>query len=197
MNNTEPYSSNIRKSKFSTFHRVLHWSIALCISLLLLTILLRMGWLNKYHLASILDHQLSMRGVQLSDSELITISKQIRQPMWRWHVWAGYTLTGLYAVRLLFTAIAGPQFGLPWHPHTTLRERIQSWSYIAFYLFIAASLFTGLLIEHGPQDWRKDIEAVHSLALWYLVTFICIHFFGLYLSAKKGEGNVRSMFFRK
>ena len=170
---------------YNRIFRVMHWAIAFCIIFLLITIFLRMNWMEKNHVAAIMDTNLRALDVTLSQEQLIKIAKQIRKPMWDWHVYIGYVLIGLYAIRLALPFFGEMKFANPLKA-TTLKQKVQYWSYIIFYVFIGVSLVTGFFIENGPRDWKEPLESVHTLALYYLLPFIFIHFIGLFL-AEKGE----------
>jgi hypothetical protein len=71
----------------------MHWSIAICTILLLVTIFLRMTWMNKDHVADIIQNYLADKNTSLSRDELIVLAKQIRKPMWVWHIYLGYVLS--------------------------------------------------------------------------------------------------------
>ncbi len=173
-------------------HRFLHWAIAIVMSFLLLTILLRLGWMNKFHVAEILGENLSTYNIELGEAERIALAKKIRKPMWDWHIYSGYALIVLYLLRLVYNRVSGYGFVLPFRKSLLIHEKVQSWSYLSFYALIAGSLITGMLIVHGPKSWKSSIEGVHEYSHFYLLTFIAIHFMGLYLneiSAKKGKVN--------
>lgn len=191
---TEPTLLRERTRIYDLVHRFLHWGIAITMSMTLLTILLRLGWMNKFHVADILDAELTMRGIELDESERIRIAKQIRKPMWDWHIYSGYALAVLFGLRLLYNRITGNGFHSPFRKQTVLHEKIASWSYLLFYVFIFGSLVTGLLIEHGPREWRKGLESVHEWSLYYLIAFILLHFVGLYISERTTDAQkVRKM----
>jgi cytochrome b561 len=86
--------------KYTLAFRIMHWSIAFTMLFILLTILLRLGWMNKFHVADIAGAYLTDQGVTLSQDQLILLAKKIRKPMWDWHVYAGYVLMGLYVIRM-------------------------------------------------------------------------------------------------
>jgi cytochrome b len=46
------------------------------------------------------------------------------------------------------------------------------------------SLLTGLLIEFGPDDLHETMETIHKLSLYYLISFIVLHFGGLWIAEK-------------
>ena len=87
--------------KYSKTYRILHWAIAVTFLLLLITIFLRMTWMNKYNMADIIQTYLSGTDQSLSREQLIDLAKQIRKPMWNWHVYLGYVLVGLFSLRFL------------------------------------------------------------------------------------------------
>ena len=136
-------------------------------------------------MAAIMDINLRALDVTLTQDQLLKIAKQIRKPMWDWHVYTGYVLIGLYAIRLALPFFGEMKFSNPFKA-ASLKQKIQYWSYILFYIFVGASLITGFLIVNGPQEWKKSLESVHTLGLYYLLPFIFIHFTGLFL-AEKGE----------
>ncbi|WP_262913935.1 cytochrome b/b6 domain-containing protein [Aequorivita vitellina] len=85
--------------KYSKTYRVLHWAIAITFLLLLITIFLRLTWMNKYNMAEIIQTYLSGTDQMLTQEQLIVLAKKIRQPMWDWHIYMGYVLVGLFSLR--------------------------------------------------------------------------------------------------
>lgn len=177
--------------KYNRIFRIMHWAIALCITFLLITIFLRMNWMEKTHVAAIMDTNLKALDVTLSQEQLIKIAKQIRKPMWDWHVYIGYVLIGLYSIRLALPFFGEMKFLNPFKG-PTLKKKIQYWAYILFYIGVGISLITGFFIENGPKDWKKPLESVHELALYYLLPFIFIHFIGLFLAERGPDKGIIS-----
>jgi cytochrome b561 len=149
---------------------------------LLLTICLRLGWMEKGHMASIMNTYLVDAGVQLTDQQLLTMAKQVRKPMWTWHIYAGYLLLGLYALRLLVPFFGEMRITNPMQPGLSGKERLQFWTYVVFYVCVAISLVTGLLIVWGPESAEEVAEGIHVLSLYYLVPFILLHLGGILLA---------------
>jgi cytochrome b561 len=170
-----------KSNKFSITHRLLHWGIAFGMIFMLITILLRLGWMNKFHVAEIILDNTDPAKVQLTEDEAIVLAKKIRKPMWEWHIYIGYVLTGLYVLRLIHMIATGKRFSTPWSKGLSLSEKIQSWAYTIFYALMGASLATGLLIEFGPDAWHETMEEIHAYAIWYLVGFIVLHLGGIVL----------------
>jgi cytochrome b561 len=178
-------------STYSRVYRIMHWAIALCMLFLLLTIFLRMGWMNKQHMADIIKEFLSTESqVQLDDEQLITLAKKIRKPMWVWHTYAGYVLVGLYSIRLLLPCLGEMKFRNPMDKTINTKEKFQFWTYIVFHICVVISLVTGLLIVWGPDSVHETAEEIHVLSLYYLLTFIVLHFGGILFEELKGNGIV-------
>ena len=111
-------------NKFSLAHRILHWSLAIAILFLLLTILLRMGWMNKNHMADILKENLSEINIQISDDQAVVIAKKIRQPMWQWHIYTGYAIVVIYFLRGLLALFQGWLFANPFESITDVYKEV-------------------------------------------------------------------------
>lgn len=173
----------------------MHWAIAFCMLFLLFTIFLRIYWMEKNHVAGILDANLKALDVTLSQNQLLKIAKQIRKPMWDWHVYIGYVLIGLYAVRLALPFFGEMKFVNPFKADS-LKQKFQYLSYILFYVFVGVSLVTGFLIQNGPADWKGGLESVHTLSLYYLLPFIFIHFVGLFIAEKGPDKGLVSRIIR-
>jgi cytochrome b561 len=171
----------MQNKNYSAVYRIMHWAIATCMILLLITIFLRLTWMNKDHMAGIIQNYLSTTDQSLSQDQLIVLAKQIRKPMWDWHIYIGYVLVGLYSIRLALPFFGQMKFSNPFNKILTLKEKFRYWVYLVFYGCVAVSLTTGLIIEFGPKDLKKAMEEIHVLSIYYLLAFICIHIGGVLL----------------
>lgn len=170
------------KQSYSAVYRIFHWAIAFSFILLLITIFLRLTWMNKENVAAIIGAYLADNELTLSQDQLIVLAKQIREPMWKWHVYIGYVLVGLFSVRFMLPLIGEMKISNPLAQGLSIRERFHKWTYIIFYICVVISLVTGLIIELGPKNLKKPIEAIHVLSIYYLVPFIIIHLSGVLLA---------------
>lgn len=170
------------EKSYSKIYRILHWAIALSFFFLLSTIFLRLTWMNKEHMADIIEKYLSQNGQVLSQDQLIVLAKQIRQPMWNWHIYTGYVLVGLFGLRFLLPFFGEMSIQNPLSNELTTKEIFQKWTYVIFYACVVISLVTGLLIEFGPEGWEEISEEIHVLSIYYLVAFIVIHLSGVLLA---------------
>lgn len=166
-------------TKYTKIYRILHWAIALTFMLLLITIFLRLTWMNKYNMAAIIGSYLSDTGQSLSQEQLIVLAKQIREPMWMWHIYLGYTLTGLFSLRFILPLFGKIPFQNPMAKNLSNKEKFQKWIYIIFYVCVSISLATGLIMEFGPEKIEHTMENIHVLGIYYLIGFIVLHWVGV------------------
>lgn len=164
---------------YPAIYRIVHWAIAISFVLLIITIFLRTTWMNKYNVAAIIQDQLASTEQHISQDQAIDLAKKIRQPMWDWHIYAGYALTGLFALRFMLPVFGRMKFQNPLGKGLSVKEKFKKWSYLIFYTLVVVSLATGLLIVRGPKEWKEPLEEVHVLGIYYLLAFIAIHLAGV------------------
>jgi cytochrome b561 len=172
----------MEKTKYSNVYRIIHWAIAISFLLLLITIFLRLTWMNKYNVAAIIQDYLSGTDQVLSQEQLIDLAKKIRQPMWNWHIYIGYVLVGLFSIRFILPAFGHMKIQNPFGKNLSTKMKFQKWTYIIFYLCVIVSLATGLIIEFGPKEFKKPMEEIHVLGIYYLIAFIGIHLAGVLIA---------------
>lgn len=182
--------------KYSKIYRIIHWSIAITFLLLLITIFLRLTWMNKNNMADIIQTYLSGTDQSLSSEQLIVLAKQIRKPMWDWHIYLGYVLTGLFSLRFLLPFFGTMKIQNPLIKDLTIKQKFQKWSYIIFYVCVVVSLVTGLIIELGPKTLKKPMEEIHILGIYYLIAFIVIHVGGVLMAEFTNQKGIISRIVR-
>jgi cytochrome b561 len=179
------YPGDSSPGSFTRAHRILHWLIAFTFLFIIVTVLLRMGWMNKDHMAAITSGSLHNRQVNLSREDAIAVGRAIRRPMWDIHIYAGYVLIALYCIRLAVMRIEGPVFRNPFSGKLSRKERFKSWVYLVFYVCLGISLSTGACIEfigkRSPGTYAV-MKAVHVQSLYYSLAFIFLHVGGLVLA---------------
>ena len=136
----------MNQTKYTTVYRIIHWAIAISFLLLLLTIFLRLTWMNKHNIAAILQDYIIGTGQTLSEDQLIVLAKKIRQPMWDWHIYIGYVLVGLFSLRFILPAFGHMKIQNPLSKDLTAKMKVQKWTYLIFYISVIVSLTTGLII---------------------------------------------------
>lgn len=169
----------MKNKNYSAVYRLMHWSIAICMFLLLFTIFLRLTWMNKNNVAEIIQNYLNTNDLSLTQDQLIVLAKKIRQPMWDWHIYLGYALTGLFGLRFILPFFGEMKFQNPFNKESIFKEKLQNLIYLIFYVCVIISLATGLLIKFGPSEIKKSMEEIHILSIYYLVVFIILHIGGV------------------
>lgn len=182
----------MKSQTYSVTYRIIHWAIAISMLLLLATIFLRLTWMNKNNMADIIRAYLSTANQSLPEEQLIILAKQIRKPMWDWHIYIGYVLTGLFGIRFLLPLLGEMKFQNPFAREINFKEKFQRWTYIVFYLCVVISLTTGLIIELGPKSLKEPMEEIHVLSIYYLVPFIILHLGGILLAEFSSEQGIIS-----
>jgi len=138
--------------------------------------------MNKHNVAAIIQDYLSSTDQVLAQEQLIVLAKKIRQPMWNWHIYIGYVLTGLFSLRFILPLFGQMKFQNPFVKNLTLKEKIQKWTYLIFYLCVVVSLATGLVIEFGSRNLKEPMEEIHVLSIYYLIGFIILHLGGVFIA---------------
>lgn len=139
--------------------------------------------MEKNHVAEIIQTFLKDNGyTALPQDEAISLAKKIRKPMWEWHIYLGYFLTGLYCIRLAVPFFGKMKFSSPFKEGLNTKTKFQFWVYLVFYTCTAVSLITGLIIEFGPKVYKKPMEEIHELSLYYLLSFMILHFAGILIA---------------
>lgn len=182
----------MKTKRYSALYRILHWAIALSFVLLIVTIFLRLTWMNKYTMANIMgDFLKDNTDVHLSHDQLILMAKQIRINMWVWHFYIGYVLTGLFVVRFALPLFGHVKFQNPLESGLTKVMRLQRWMYIVFYICVVITLVTGFFLLFGARGagYKPIMKFLHVNALYFLIPFIVLHLGGVLYSEftdKKG-----------
>ena len=172
-------SPAIEKKSYSAIYRIVHWAIAVSFVLLLVTIFLRLTWMNKNNMAAIIQDQLATTQQHVSQDQAIALAKKIRQPMWDWHIYMGYVLAGLFTLRSMLPVFGHMKFQNPMEKGLSTTSKFRKWTYLLFYGFVVISLVTGVLIVWGPKGWKDLLEQIHVLGIYYLLGFIAVHLAGV------------------
>lgn len=176
-----------KQTKYTPFHRLLHWLMALAMPLLFITGFLRMYWMNKNHVVSIIESKV---GTAISQDQMIVIAKAVREPMWQWHIIFAHVMIFSFIARIIYMLVKGIRFPNPFKKDIALKERFQGFTYIYFYLFVFISASTGISLEKGFfPEWKEGIETIHKLGIYWFPIFIMLHLVGILIAEhtnKKG-----------
>lgn len=179
-------------SHFGFIHRLLHWGLALTMMVMLLTILLRLGWMEKNHMAAIIHQGLAKIDIVINDDQAIKIAKSIRNVMFQWHTYFGYAVGVILFARFIYMARQGLHYPSAFSPQATVKQKFQAWVYWLFYAGVTLSVLSGLVLKFGPESIEHQVETLHVLALWYFIPFISLHLAGIVLAENGHEKGIVS-----
>lgn len=177
--------------KFTVFHRFLHWLMAIAMSVLFITGFLRMYWMNKYHIVSIIESKTDL----IPKETMTEIAVTIREPMWEWHIVFAYVMVLAFMARIVYMLIKGIRFPNPFRKNLFFKERLQGLTYLYFYAFVFVLAMTGaFLYMSWLPEWKKSIEAVHKCGIYFFPVFIFLHLLGILISENsKNKGETSKM----
>ncbi|MCC9042561.1 cytochrome b/b6 domain-containing protein [Myroides sp. M-43] len=182
-----------RGDSYSFLFRFLHWSIALVMIGLLVTILLRLTWLNKAGVSDIIIDYINSQGVDMTAEQAVVLAKRIRKPMWDWHIYLGYALIVLIFLRFVLAILGKVPFLNPFKIGATLNTRLKAVIYLLFYICVVISLLTGLIIEFDLDVLPKvDLKLIHKASIYYFISFLVIHFVGVWLAELSADNGIIS-----
>lgn len=179
------------KTKFTLFHRILHWIIALAMMILFATGFLRMNWMNKHQIISVIEKNTEEN--QIQKEQIQKIAKDIREPMWQWHKLFAHIMIFSFIARIIYMLSKGIKFPNPFKSKVSFKERLQGFTYIYFYIFVFVSAFTGICLEKGfLLRYHENIESIHKLGLYWFPIFIILHFTGIIIAETTNKKGIAS-----
>lgn len=177
------------RQKFTPLHRILHWVMAFAMPILFITGFLRMYWMNKNKIVAIIQNKTSA----IPKEQMSDIAVAIRTPMWQWHDVFAHVMVISFLIRIIYMLIKGIRFPNPFKKGQPLKERLQGFTYVYFYLFVFISATTGICIRQGFfTQWEDTIEAVHKWGLYWFPIFILLHFAGIVIAEFTNKKDITS-----
>ncbi|MCA4776927.1 cytochrome b/b6 domain-containing protein [Empedobacter stercoris] len=179
--------------KYTLVHRFLHWTIGIGMLILFITGFLRMEWMSKKKLSSLIVQETSKEGVSLSEATLKTIGKNSLEPMWEWHELFAYIILGLFVLRIVYMVVKGIRFPNPFK-HSAPKEKFQGLIYLIFYGLVLMNLVTGFYLMWGDGTYKEQMEELHKTGIYWFPIFFLIHLAGIvYDEISKKSGIVSKM----
>lgn len=171
----------MEKQHYTILHRSLHWVIAFSMIVLFTTGFMRMFWIEKDFISSILATELP--DIEFTRTQLKAIVGKIREPMWKWHELFAKIMFVAFTARIIYMLRKGIKFPNPFSNKFALKERLQGLTYLLFYLLVFVSIVTGICIEYDLLDqWHDAIESTHKFGSYWFPAFAILHFTGLAIS---------------
>nr|WP_295899648.1 cytochrome b/b6 domain-containing protein [uncultured Bdellovibrio sp.] len=186
--------------------RLWHWLNALAILGLLATVLLRKTFLSWRSNAALIEAKLQAAGTAITSEVAKDIAVSIRNPMWDWHVYLGFTLGALLVIRFLVGLLvikkcpATHAAQSAWHLKNVPQEKrgqalhytFVKTGYALFYLATLFMVISGLLMQFKTElGFSKEaigpIKEIHELMMWFFVVFVVGHLLGVVVAENRGD----------
>lgn len=114
------------QKKFTLFHRLLHWIMALAMPILFITGFLRMKWMGKVAVADAIASQ----NIEATKEQAKAVYKVLREPMWQWHEIFAHVMIFAFLARIIYMLVKSIRFPNPFKSNQPLKERLQGFTYI-------------------------------------------------------------------
>lgn len=184
--------------KWSATFRIWHWLFALTILFMSTTVLLRETIMDKEVNGAIITENISMLyDVNVTKEDSIDIAKEIRRPLWKWHILVGYLFAGLVLARmLLFLTNSGKQ-NYTNCDKKTVHKKAVGVVYLGLYGFAAIEALTGLGIKFNEligisEDSIHALKEIHEFAFYAILAFIIVHIAGVIVAENTNEKGIVS-----
>lgn len=185
----------------SIWIRLWHWLDALAILGLLSTVLLRKTFLSWHTNSAFIETTLHDAGTTITPELAKQIAVGIREPMWDFHYIFGFTLAGLFVVRIILGLIPGqhPMFGglrkyfkAPAGSKPSKHFLAIKAGYAIFYAMVTFMIVTGLSMYFKTElslskDLVGNIKELHELSMWFFAAFVVVHIVGVVVSENQEE----------
>lgn len=191
--------------------RLWHWLNAVVILSLLLTVLLRKTLLSWRTNSALIEQKITDAGSVITADLAKEIAIAIRNPLWDWHIYLGYTLAFLLVVRILVAVLIEKKifeishfkniFNInrfaPSDKKQAMHYSLVKIGYVVFYLMTLVMVLTGLLLAfEGNLNLSESIseffEETHELSMWFFVVFIGVHLGGVLWAENTTEKGIVS-----
>ncbi|MDR2016266.1 MAG: cytochrome b/b6 domain-containing protein [Burkholderiales bacterium] len=187
----------MNQTYFSFLHRLLHWTIALCVLLALFTAFLNATWLNIPGIAKVIASSLSENGISISSQDASSIARKIRTPMFEWHFYAGYALVALLILRFIDFFTNKPKFNLPFSKEATSNQKLRGGLYILLYAALALILIIGLFLKFGPRgddvrEVRAVLKTIHIYCGYFVGLYVMAHLAGVFIGENTTDKGIVS-----
>lgn len=191
--------------------RLWHWINAAVILGLLITVALRKTLLSWRTNSVVIQNKLQEAGTTITPELAKDIAVALRDPLWDWHVYLGFSLVALFLGRIIVAiwiekkglgveAIQSAQ-GLKNIPSSQMKEGLYHTSikinYAIFHLATLIMIITGLLLNfklelNVSKGLSESFKEVHEFTMWYFVFFVVTHILGVVIAEQNAEPGIVS-----
>lgn len=188
---------------YSRMLRLWHWTNAVLLSGIFLTVFLRKTFFHKSNIAHTLTVKLSDLGLSISHEHLMALSRALRNPMWSWHIYMGIGILVLLSLRVVCVLRKEDRpilrNSVLKNNSNSIKDKFKYSLYAIFYTSLIVSLLTGVCLHYGkkvgiPKEIVSLSKDIHEILIWILLPFLLIHLIGtLFAELKESPGIVSRM----
>lgn len=200
----------ISKYSFRKFQplslRLWHWLNAVTILGLLVTVLLRKTLLSWRSNSTLIQEKLNEAGMVITPELAKEVAVAIRNPLWDWHIFLGFTLGILLIGRIMISIFTDRKcidaqniknvIRVTSLPVSEKREAIHytfvKIGYAVFYLVTALMVVTGFMLNFKvdlnlSKDFAGVLKEIHELMMWFFVVFVGGHVIGVIIAENRND----------
>lgn len=182
------------KLQFTLLYRIWHWTMALSVIGLLLTVLLRKTFLSWHTNSALIQSKLAETGTEITAETAKMIAKAIRAPMWEWHYIFGLFLGISILIRIYMMLTKQAKLPLFVLLEAPKEEKLQR----AVYLFLCFAIMVmtlsgGTLYFYEGLGFTKEgigwVKELHEYVMYAVVGLVVMHLGGVFrheITTKEG-----------
>lgn len=166
--------------KYSVSHRLLHWVIAFCITILFSTAFLIEFVIGRKKVVAALHSQ----NIEVTEQAGRAVARQLNGGVFDLHIYTGIALAVFFLLRIIYMLVKDVKFPNPFAKGTNLKEKIQGYTYILFYIFVAIEACTGLGMKYHlfSETMERTAKEIHEFGVYWVPVFVLLHFLGIYIA---------------
>jgi len=173
------------KPQYTLLYRIWHWTMAISVIGLLLTVLLRKTFLSWHTNAALIQSKLAETGTEITAETAKMIAKAIRAPMWEWHYIFGLVLGISIAMRIYMLLTKQAQFSLTVLLQAPKEEKLQRAVYLLLGLAIMVMALTGAMLYFEEtlgltRESTAWIKEVHEIGMYAVLGLVVMHLAGVF-----------------
>ncbi len=182
---------------WSVSFRIWHWLFALTFLFLSMTVLIRETVMDKEQASIVIMDNLSLSDVNISKEDAVDMAKELRRPLWKWHILVGYGFAFLVLARyILFATRSGKQNYQNCDKLSTHKKMV-SGIYLLVYVLATVLALSGLSIKfNGELDLSEEmihtVKEIHEISFYVMLALILSHIAGVIIAENRDEKGIIS-----
>lgn len=186
--------------------RLWHWTNSVVILGLLATVLIRKTFLSWRTNSTLIEEKMRVAGTPVTPEFAKEIAVAIRDPLWDWHIYLGFSLAMLLLARILIAIFDEKKLpgmsalksaiGIKSVPtderYGALHFTVVKIGYAVFYVVTMLMVLTGLLLNFKmgiglSKDLVEITKEIHELLMWFFVFFVGGHIVGIVIAENRAD----------